>query len=60
MHFGLFLFSIPQNLERTKMISKAKQKDITSKQILKKCIDKKLNDFLSTTIIILNKKKTVI
>lgn len=47
-HFGALLFSISLKQKVKKAIFKVKQEDITSKQILKRGINEKFNNFLNT------------
>ncbi len=60
IHLRAFLSSMPWNLERTEIISTTKQEDIILKQILKREIDEKLDDFSSTIIKILSKKRRLL
>lgn len=60
IYFKTFLSSILSNLERIQITSKVKQEDIIPKPILKKEINKKLDNFLNIIIKILNKKKSLL
>lgn len=60
MHFGASLSPITQNPERSKTISKTKPKNITSKRILKRRIDKKSDKYLNITIKISSRKRRLL